>query len=778
MRKLSLKLTLVLVVFLTFSAALTMSSAQTAAKSAYLYGIDSDGALKWYKQNSVTTGGGAWQGGNKVGSGWNSYQMVFSGGGNTIYGITPDGLLKWHKHLGFRAGGGLDQPGAWADSRTVGRGWNGFSQVFSGGDGVIYTITQNGTLQWRRHRGYLIGAGLETPGAWEGPKDIGRGWAGFRQIFAAGHGVIYTITQDGTLQWRKHNGYLSGAGLETPGAWEGPKDVGRGWTGFRQIFAAGDGVMYTITQNGTLQWRQHKGYESGAGLETPGAWEGPKDIANGLSGSQQVFALLPGSVNEELDKRLGQFLRYSPELKPGQITPAVIPGTAPDGTTPDITVTEHEQELRGLVTISTGCSGVLLTNDWVITAGHCLSVDRNPKTMRISANWGPGGSQERTSDAFYQFGGGLDMSGRDLDLKYGPDLALVHLTQPFTVNGATTGYRNQIYPGSAESLKGKTIATYGRGISIYAVPGTPPTPATGGGTYRAADLIVSTLDPDGYRALPNKAGQITAFGDSGGPGFIWENNVPYLTGINSRVAYNCIDTKDCKNTVTGVTEAYIMSLPALRNWIQAVFTTQWHPTATSEPVYVKTAEIKGTKWDVTDVNQVGWAQANRAAAEMAYNRGFASGHFDGHQDVARGGYGIQVSGRGTIFWEVTRKNIRETPFGFTDINQVNWAQANRAAERLCASANQGYAGGHFTGHMKRGSFDEMYGMVCYKDGAQWFDATAAELNATGWAVGDLNTTPWAQAARAATDYCRKRGFTGGFMNGQQVGDRRGVVCQR
>jgi hypothetical protein len=768
MNKLILKLTLVLVVFLIFSAALTRSSAQTAARVAYLYGIDSDGALKWYSHVSVTIR----QEGKKVGSGWNSYQTVFPGGGNTIYGITPDGLLKWHKHLGFRAGSGLDQPGAWADSRTVGRGWNGFSQVFSGGDGVIYTITQNGTLQWRRHRGYLIGAGLETAGAWEGPKDVGRGWDGFSQVFAAGGGVIYTITQDGTLQWRRHLGYRNGAGLETPGAWEGPKNVGRGWTGFRQVFSGGDGVIYTITQNGTLQWRQHKGYESGAGLETAGAWEGPKDVANGLGGFLQVFALLPGSVDEELDKRLGQFLRYSPEGKTGQVTQAVIAGK---------TVESPEQELRGLVTISTGpgsCSGVLLTNDWVITAGHCIPVDRNPKSMTISANWGPGGTQARTSDAFYQFGGGFDTRGEYLDLKYGPDLALIHLTQPFTVNGATTGYRNQIYPGSAESLKDKTIATYGQGISFYAVPGTPPTSAGGVGTYRAANLIVSSLYSDGYRALPNKEGQIIAFGDSGGPGFIWENNVPYLTGINSRVTPTCINNKDCQNTVIGISEAVIMSLPALRNWIQAVFTTQWHPTATSEPVYVQAAEIKGTKWDLTDVNQVGWAQANRAAAEMAYNRGFASGHFDGHQDVAKGGYGIQVSGRGTVFWEVTRKNIRETPFGFTDLNQVNWAQANRAAERLCASANQGYAGGHFTGHMKRGSFDEMYGIVCYKDGAQWFDATAAELNATGWTVGDLNTTPWAQAARAATDYCRKRGFTGGFMNGQQVGDRRGVVCQR
>ena len=82
--------------------------------------------------------------------------------------------------------------------------------------------------------------------------------------------------------------------------------------------------------------------------------------------------------------------------------------------------------------------------------------------------------------------------------------------------------------------------------------------------------------------------------------------------------------------------------------------SQWHATATSEPIWVQSAEITGTKWGFNDANNVGWAQAARAAAAMCYNRGFVGGHFDGHQDVAAGAYGIQCSGTGATYYDVSR----------------------------------------------------------------------------------------------------------------------------
>src|SRR4051795_10647928 len=60
--------------------------------------------------------------------------------------------------------------------------------------------------------------------------------------------------------------------------------------------------------------------------------------------------------------------------------------------------------------------------------------------------------------------------------------------------------------------------------------------------------------------------------------------------------------------------------------------------------------------------------------------------------------------------------------------------------------------------------------------SRWFDATTGQLLDTGWPVDDTNTTLWAQAARAAQGFCSDRGYAGGFLNGHQSGNRRGVIC--
>jgi hypothetical protein len=111
-------------------------------------------------------------------------QTVFGGGGNSIYNIDRDGLLRWYQHNGFSTGAGLEDPSAWAGRTDVGRGWGGLKHVFSGGDGIIYTIADDGILRWLKHNGFRTGAGLETPGAWEGPKNVGRGWGDVVHVFA------------------------------------------------------------------------------------------------------------------------------------------------------------------------------------------------------------------------------------------------------------------------------------------------------------------------------------------------------------------------------------------------------------------------------------------------------------------------------------------------------------------------------------------------------------------------------------------------------------------
>jgi hypothetical protein len=61
------------------------------------------------------------------------------------------------------------------------------------------------------------------------------------------------------------------------------------------------------------------------------------------------------------------------------------------------------------------------------------------------------------------------------------------------------------------------------------------------------------------------------------------------------------------------------------------------------------------------------------------------------------------------------------------------------------------------------------GSVCYGAGAQWFDTTQAQRNTSAWSFSDVNTVGWAQASRVASDLCVQRGFLGGQFTGHQTG---------
>ncbi|CAN5125451.1 hypothetical protein BH11PSE14_BH11PSE14_00990 [soil metagenome] len=171
----------------------------------------------------------------------------------------------------------------------------------------------------------------------------------------------------------------------------------------------------------------------------------------------------------------------------------------------------------------------------------------------------------------------------------------------------------------------------------------------------------------------------------------------------------------------------------------------------------------------------GWAAYGRVAADQCGRRGFVGGHFNGHQ--SNGEFTLLCVKDGAEWRDASIAEIAATEWSFTDTNQVSWARANRAAERLCAAADRGFAGGHFNGHQSQGR----YGLYCYGgSNARWFDATDAELAATGFgfATPGLDDVPWDQAMRAATGFCVGRGYTGGFMNGHQAPNRYGVVCHK
>lgn len=418
----------------------------------------------------------------------------------------------------------------------------------------------------------------------------------------------------------------------------------------------------------------------------------------------------------------------------GKVTQAITVGKP---------VGKVQQEDLGLVTFATGlpnslvafCSGILLANDWAITAGHCLDVVEG-KTTTVTAAFTTGSF---IADAVYKFGAGSqDPSG--------PDIGLVHLRAPITVHGTIVGFSTRLWSGD---VKQKTVAVFGRG------------PA---GTYGAADFTASSVQGRNivYNVGPGTA--TTDPGDSGGPGIIWDSNVPYLVGVTSSLP-------------GGGTSFLQASIPVHRNWILAVPKSQWFPNRSSNSFDVELDEINGTLWTFAPFgNQlagVPWAAAQRAATALCMNRAMAGGHFEGRQTGFR--FAVQCSNRTQVQWQdVSQAQVNGTGWGFTDINAVQWARANRAAERLCAGANQGFAGGHFTGH----SAGTNFGLFCFGAGAQWFDSSAQSREAAGATIGDLDQVSWVDASHAAKAFCSKMGFDSGFFNGQQVGDKKGIVCQR
>lgn len=255
------------------------------AHPAILYGIGADGVLRWYRHNGATTGAGigvpgSWAGARNVSGNWAGYKQVFTGGNGVIYGITQDGKLIWSRHIGFLTGQGSDEPGAWEEAREVSSDFGQYRKVFSAGDGVIYAIADDGQLLWFRHVGFADG----TP-SWEGPIPVAAGWGDYELVFSGARGVIYAAGADGILKWTKHVGFETGAA-----EWQGPKDVGRGWNGLRTAFSAGGGIIYSIAPDGILRWYRHNGYLDGAGLESAGSWEARTDVGRGWNSFATVIA--------------------------------------------------------------------------------------------------------------------------------------------------------------------------------------------------------------------------------------------------------------------------------------------------------------------------------------------------------------------------------------------------------------------------------------------------------------------------------------------------------
>lgn len=278
----SLLLSLCLTGFSLSAQAIQSAYAAFADGDGDIYTIAKNGKLRWYQHTGRMTGADNWVNfgtakivGDKATGNNLLNKKIFSGDDGIIYTITNSGKLLWSRHDGRFTGSQV-----WANpgkATLIGNGWNKYTQVFSGGDGVIYAITTDGKMLWYRHSGWLDGVNKWATGS---GNQVGKGWQDTIKVFSGGNGVIYSIMKSGLLRWHRHNGRLTGSDdWANKGA---QRQVGYNWQGFRQVFTGGDGIIYGIKANGDLVWNRHVGWLTGvnAWASAPSTESG-SIIANG-----------------------------------------------------------------------------------------------------------------------------------------------------------------------------------------------------------------------------------------------------------------------------------------------------------------------------------------------------------------------------------------------------------------------------------------------------------------------------------------------------------------
>jgi Tachylectin len=109
--------------------------------------------LRWYRDANMNgTAGRAPNSGSQIGIGWDAFSHVFSGEDGVLYAIRPTGELLWYKDEKRNGTNGANAETGWnVNSGTqIGIGWGDFMHVFPAGDGLIYAVRPTGELVWFR----------------------------------------------------------------------------------------------------------------------------------------------------------------------------------------------------------------------------------------------------------------------------------------------------------------------------------------------------------------------------------------------------------------------------------------------------------------------------------------------------------------------------------------------------------------------------------------------------------------------------------------------------
>ena len=298
-----------------------------------LYGVTADGALLWWQIWGDGQLVPSLAGGTQIGVGWGAFAHIVPGGEGMLYAVSTSGALQWYKDL-FRDGSNApDGSTGWASGsgNQIGTGWDEFSTVLSGDDGVLYGIKPTGEILWYRD---LARDGSNAPNGSTGwapasGSQIDDGWDGFLHVVSGGGGVIYAVAEKGDLLWyrddaRDGSNGPSGATGWAPGS---GSRVGRDWDGFLHIFAGSAGVLYACQawNFGPILLRYRDELGDGGNGPSGAGWSVTADLANSdpTRIGWQVAALegycWPPNIST------GETIRFFvSSMHPGQATATVV----------------------------------------------------------------------------------------------------------------------------------------------------------------------------------------------------------------------------------------------------------------------------------------------------------------------------------------------------------------------------------------------------------------------------------------------------------------------